>query len=190
MSRPASLTSGCRRKRSDDAQGFMHLGLIRSDARLGSDEGLESRDNRQVDRAIWCSGRDLNLLLKFRGVAQFRHKSALGCALRGRMQISHFAQIAQINAVSLSEFVRKCGAPRASLTRAREKGVSFTFPVMSVPVNSRGALTTRVRAHTHAHEEVGLVGLCNVSTRVTMRWPAAWRSGVVPYPRAHAYDGV
>src|SRR5262249_10275472 len=51
--------------------------------------------------------RESNPLLTFRSVAQFRHKHALDCALRGEIQISQFARIAQNNAVRLSEIVRK-----------------------------------------------------------------------------------
>jgi|RhiMetdeSRZDD1v2_1073273.scaffolds.fasta_scaffold1317761_1 hypothetical protein len=51
--------------------------------------------------------RESNPLLKFRGVAQFHHKSAGGCALRAKLQISQFAQIAHDCAVPVSEFVRK-----------------------------------------------------------------------------------
>ena len=49
----------------------------------------------------------LDPLLKFRGVARFRHKSALGCALGAKMQIGQFARIAHDYAVPVSEFVRK-----------------------------------------------------------------------------------
>src|SRR6266487_5399788 len=54
-----------------------------------------------------CSLRCSNPLSKVRDVAQFRHKYAVGGALRVKMQISHFARIAQNYAVRLSEFVRK-----------------------------------------------------------------------------------
>jgi len=43
----------------------------------------------------WAS----NPLSRFRVVAQFRHKYALDCALRGKMQINQFARIAQNHAV-------------------------------------------------------------------------------------------
>jgi hypothetical protein len=43
----------------------------------------------------------------FRDVAQFRHKYALGCALREKMQIIHFVRTAQNNAPVVSESVRK-----------------------------------------------------------------------------------
>jgi hypothetical protein len=36
--------------------------------------------------------RESNPLLKFRGVAQFQHKDAVGCALEEKMQVSHFAR--------------------------------------------------------------------------------------------------
>jgi hypothetical protein len=45
--------------------------------------------------------------LKFRDVAQFRHKYALGCALKEKMQIRQFARITQNYAVRVSDFVRK-----------------------------------------------------------------------------------
>jgi hypothetical protein len=40
-----------------------------------------------------------------------RHKYALGCALREKMQISQFGRIAQNNAPVVSEFVRKKASP-------------------------------------------------------------------------------
>jgi hypothetical protein len=43
---------------------------------------------------------------RFRDVAQFRHKYALRCALKEKMQIPHFARIAQNYAVRVSDFVR------------------------------------------------------------------------------------
>jgi hypothetical protein len=51
--------------------------------------------------------RGSNPLLKVRDLAQFRHKTVLGCALEVKEQISEFALIAQNYAVRLSEFVRK-----------------------------------------------------------------------------------
>ena len=51
--------------------------------------------------------RESNPLSAFRGFAQSRYKHALGCALKGKMQIRRFARIAQNYAVPVSEFVRK-----------------------------------------------------------------------------------
>ena len=45
--------------------------------------------------------------LKFRGIARFQHKYAVGCALREKMQISQSARFAQNYAVRVSDFVRK-----------------------------------------------------------------------------------
>jgi hypothetical protein len=51
--------------------------------------------------------RESNPLSRFRNVAQFRHKYAVGCALREKTQIGPFARFAQNYALRLSEFVRK-----------------------------------------------------------------------------------
>src|SRR5439155_8719749 len=55
----------------------------------------------------WQRVRESNPFRRFRDVAQFRHKYALGCALREKMQIGQFARFAQNYAVRVSDFVRK-----------------------------------------------------------------------------------
>jgi hypothetical protein len=69
----------------------------------------------------WQRVRESNPLLKSRGAAQFRHKHALACALREKMQIHHFARIAQNYAVPVSDFVRNHLLPNepSSQDRAR-----------------------------------------------------------------------
>ena len=51
--------------------------------------------------------RDSNPLLKFRDVAQFQRKYAVGCALSEKTHIGEFARFAQNYAVPVSEIVRK-----------------------------------------------------------------------------------
>jgi hypothetical protein len=63
---------------------------------------------------------------RFRDVAQFRHKYALRCALKEKMQIHHFARIAQNYAVRLSEFARNLLVPeRRPLHRIAKMGIDW-----------------------------------------------------------------
>jgi hypothetical protein len=62
--------------------------------------------------------RESNPISTFRDVTQFCHKYAVGCALKGEMQIAQFAGIAQNYAVRVSDFVRQPFFAVNSLARA------------------------------------------------------------------------
>jgi hypothetical protein len=73
----------------------------------------------------WQRVRESNPFLKFRDATQFRHKSAVGCALTAKMQISQFARFAQNYAVSVSEIVRKLFSETTHTAQHRLSADSF-----------------------------------------------------------------
>jgi hypothetical protein len=84
--------------------------------------------------------RESNPISTFRDVTQFCHKYAVGCALKGEMQIAQFAGIAQNYAVRVSTLSDNLFLP-STASRAREWN-RLIRPVWII--HSRNALAIKI----------------------------------------------